>query len=69
MGDVEKLEKLRIQLAQKREEHRDLDDAIAAMAQKASVNALQIQRLKRRKLALKDEIKRLEDKLLPDIIA
>ena len=50
-------------------EHRDLDDVIARISDEASFNQLQIQRLKKRKLVLKDEISRLADLLLPDIIA
>lgn len=60
---------VRQQLAQLREEHRDLDDAISALAAAAHVDTLQLQRLKKRKLALKDRIKLLDDRLLPDIIA
>ncbi|MFZ5609359.1 MAG: YdcH family protein [Pseudomonadota bacterium] len=50
-------------------EHRDLDAAIAAMADDMGSDRLQVQRLKKRKLALKDEISRIEDILVPDIIA
>lgn len=50
-------------------EHRDLDDVIARISDAAPFDQLQIQRLKKRKLVLKDEISRLEDILLPDIIA
>lgn len=50
-------------------EHRDLDDAIAALHANSSADQLQIARLKRRKLALKDRIGALEDQLIPDIIA
>jgi hypothetical protein len=50
-------------------EHRDLDDAITALREKAMVDQLQIARLKKKKLILKDRIMRLEDQLLPDIIA
>ncbi len=60
---------VRNELAQLRQEHRDLDSAIDALQGQASPDNLQIQRLKKRKLALKDRIKALEDKLLPDIIA
>lgn len=56
-------------LAQLREEHRDLDDAIAAMMSANAADQLQLTRLKKRKLQLKDQIARLEDSLLPDIIA
>lgn len=56
-------------LAILREEHQDLDDAVAALEERPLPDMLQIARLKRRKLALKDEIVRLEDQLMPDIIA
>ena len=52
-----------------RSEHRDLDDVIARITESAPFDQLQIQRLKKRKLWLKDEILRLESELLPDIIA
>lgn len=50
-------------------EHRDLDDAISALQASAASDQLQIARLKRKKLALKDRIGLLEDQLIPDIIA
>lgn len=50
-------------------EHRDLDDAIAALSRDGVFNQLQLQRLKRKKLRLKDEVARLQSKLIPDIIA
>ena len=59
---------LRVQLAELRQEHRDLDAAIAALTDVAA-DQLQMTRLKKRKLQLKDQIARLEDSLLPDIIA
>jgi hypothetical protein len=52
-----------------RREHRDLDEAIAALAQQSLTHSLTLQRLKKQKLALKDRIARLEDELTPDIIA
>jgi len=60
---------IRAQLARLRQEHRDLDAAIAAMAESDRSDPIRIQRLKKKKLALKDRIARLEDQLLPDIIA
>ncbi len=59
----------RVQLEALKIEHRDLDDAIAALRQMGSVDQLQIARLKKKKLVLKDQIMRLEDQLVPDIIA
>jgi hypothetical protein len=57
------------QLEQLKVEHRDLDDAINALTGQQVVDQLQIARLKKKKLALKDRIMRLEDQLVPDIIA
>lgn len=56
-------------LADLREEHKDLDDSIQALEERYQPDMLQIARLKRKKLVLKDEIGRLEDLLTPDIIA
>jgi hypothetical protein len=56
-------------LEQLRIEHRDFDDAIEALRSKTVVDQLQIARLKKKKLMLKDRIMRLEDQLVPDIIA
>ena len=50
-------------------EHRDLDAAITALTDSGSTDQLQIARLKKRKLRLKDQIAIIEDTLLPDIIA
>jgi hypothetical protein len=52
-----------------RSEHRDLDAAIAALLATGSIDQLQIARLKKRKLRLRDEIALCEDQLIPDIIA
>ncbi len=52
-----------------REEHRDLDTAIMALLRGGSVDQLQVARMKRRKLRIKDEIQQLESRLVPDIIA
>lgn len=62
-------EVLRIRLAELRRQHRALDAEIAALAENPLADQLQLRRLKKRKLALKDEIARLEDRLYPDIIA
>ena len=59
----------RARLAQLREEHGDLDAAISAMIASANCDQLQLTRLKKRKLQLKDQIARIEDSLLPDITA
>ena len=63
------MNELRVQLEELRMEHRDLDDVIHRLSETSPFNQLQIQRLKKRKLALKDQMTRLESKLLPDIIA
>ena len=52
-----------------REEHRDLDTAIEALRHAGQPDQLQVQRLKKRKLLLRDKVARLEDQLTPDIIA
>jgi hypothetical protein len=60
---------LREQLARLQQEHRDLDAAIAALQLSPSSDLIQVQRLKKRKLVLRDKIRVLEDQLTPDIIA
>jgi len=60
---------LREQLARLQQEHRDLDAAIAALQDSPGSDILQVQRLKKRKLYLKDRISFIEDQLTPDIIA
>jgi len=60
---------LKAELAQLREEHRSLDADIRALVDEPLVDRLSLQRLKKRKLQLKDRIARLEDQLTPDIIA
>jgi len=59
---MNKIEKLRV-------EHRDLDDVLTRLSEDRYVDQLQIRRLKKRKLQLKDAITRLESDLLPDITA
>jgi hypothetical protein len=63
------IDQVRRKLEELRQEHRDLDDVIARLVHSGTVDMLQVQRLKKRKLALKDQIARLESQLLPDIIA
>jgi|GraSoi_2013_60cm_1033757.scaffolds.fasta_scaffold194219_1 hypothetical protein len=63
------INEMRVKLEELRSEHRDLDDVIRQLSETSPFNQLQIQRLKKRKLALKDQIIQLESKLLPDIIA
>jgi hypothetical protein len=60
---------LRAHLARLRQEHRDLDAAIEALQVAPGADILQIQRLKKRKLFLRDRITFIEDQLTPDIIA
>ena len=60
---------LRIELEVFRREHRDLDDAIAALIQIDTADQLTLKRLKKKKLVLKDMIARIDDRLTPDIIA
>ena len=60
---------LREQVARLQQEHRDLDAAIAALAFSPGSDLIQVQRLKKRKLVLRDKIRRIDDQLTPDIIA
>lgn len=62
-------EEMRKQLAVLRIEHRDLDAAIAALTLSDGPDQLQVARLKKRKLRLRDQIAQIEDYLTPDIIA
>ena len=66
--DIDK-EALSHRLTELKGEHRDLDDVIARLIDNPPFDRLQVQRLKKRKLVLKDEITRLEGVLVPDIIA
>ena len=60
---------LRELLARLQQEHRDLDAAIMALAKSPGSDLIQVQRLKKRKLMLRDRIRAIEDQLTPDIIA
>lgn len=69
MADYDKIEDIKRLLENLQLEHSDLDDVIDQLVRSSPVNHLQIQRLKKRKLAIKDQIARLQSRLLPDIIA
>ncbi len=62
-------EAIHARIAELRQAHQDLDDAVNALSAKTVPDQLQIARLKKQKLALRDQITRLEDRLTPDIIA
>ena len=62
-------EGLRARIAILRQEHQDLSDAVDALAAGPNPDLLQVARLKKKKLNLRDEITRLEDQITPDIIA
>ena len=62
-------ELLQEKLAQLKSEHRDLDDVIARISEDVPFDQIQVKRLKKRKLLLKDQILQIESQLLPDIIA
>jgi hypothetical protein len=67
--ESEEIRELRATLLRLKQEHRDLDSAINALEESGRADPLQLKRLKKKKLSLKDEIARIEDQLLPDIIA
>ncbi|MGC2410216.1 MAG: DUF465 domain-containing protein [Methyloceanibacter sp.] len=67
--ESEEVRELRATLLKLKQEHRDLDSAIDALEESGRADQLQLKRLKKKKLSLKDEIARIEDQLLPDIIA
>ena len=67
MADQEQAE-LRLAVARLRQEHEDFDTAIIAMIH-VGCEALRIQRMKKKKLVIKDKISKIEDQIIPDIIA
>jgi len=67
--DSSENEEMRQQLEELRVAHRDLDDAIDALTDTGRADMIRLQRLKRQKLALRDRIAKVENALLPDIIA
>lgn len=69
MLTMEEIDNIRRKLQEARLEHRGLDVAIAALSQNPAVDQLQLRRLKKRKLQIKDAIVRLESRLIPDLNA
>ncbi|MCK5275523.1 MAG: DUF465 domain-containing protein [Alphaproteobacteria bacterium] len=69
MNESADRETLERQLEELKSSHRDLDDVIARITEEAPFDQLQIQRLKKRKLQIKDQMAKIESLLLPDIIA
>jgi len=66
---IDKPDNPRSELEQLKSEHRDLDDVITRLAEDSAPDRLQLQRLKKRKLLIKDQIAKLESGSIPDIIA
>jgi|TARA_R110002072_G_scaffold85334_3_gene193501 hypothetical protein len=69
MAEIDEQEMLRVRLEELKTEHGDLDRAITALVETGNYSSLQLQRLKKRKLILKDQIHAMNNLLLPDIIA
>jgi hypothetical protein len=67
--NMDEQERLQLKLAELKTEHRDLDQVIDRLTEKGPIDLIQVQRLKKRKLVLKDMISKIESLLLPDIIA
>jgi hypothetical protein len=67
--ESDEIRELRAVLSRLKQEHRDLDSAINALDESGRADALQLKRLKKKKLSLRDEISQIEDRILPDIIA
>ena len=67
--ELDREEVLRVKLEVLKRQHRDLDDAIAALQERGTADPLTLRRLKKQKLLLKDQIARIQDILTPDIIA
>ena len=65
----DEIELVRVKLKELKLEHRDLDDVITHLSQDQKLDELQVQRMKKRKLLLKDQISALEQQLVPDISA
>ncbi|MEM8843978.1 MAG: DUF465 domain-containing protein [Pseudomonadota bacterium] len=69
MINIESQEEIVRRLLELRVEHRDLDDAIKALANADYVDQIQLKRLKKKKLSIKDMIQKLESELIPDVDA
>jgi hypothetical protein len=69
MGEIPEIEVIRQRLVELAQEHRDLDDVISRLSLEPVHDELQLRRLKKRKLMLKDRIIQLECRLVPDILA
>lgn len=67
--DEQQEREIRAEIAELQSEHRDLDDMIARVSESAPFDQLQLQRMKKRKLAIKDRLARLNNMLIDDIIA
>ena len=67
--DEDMLADLEEKLIRLKEEHKDLDDAIERIMNQQPVDFIALQRMKKRKLSLKDMIQKIESEMLPDIIA
>ena len=67
--EAEAENELRARLAELKQQHRDLDTAIESLEQSSSRDQLQLTRLKKQKLMLKDQIQKITDRLIPPIIA
>lgn len=68
-SDAETLLAIKVEIARLRQEHMDLDAAVLALETLPRPDQLQIARLKKRKLVLRDQIAKLENRLTPDLIA
>lgn len=66
---IEEIAQIKLQIEELRLEHIDLDQIIRRLVSDPTFGELQVKRLKKRKLQLKDELARLEDRLIPDILA
>ena len=66
---MDEIDTIQSKLSELRTEHRDLDDVIDRLTEDSGFNQIQVQRLKKRKLSIKDQISSLENQILTDIIA